>query len=63
MLMEEAGRIGICSDFFFFFGGPEPHLIRYIKEGHCGETPRSLFFRDAGGWGKTCMPFDDISTT
>lgn len=62
MLIEEAGRIGICSDCFFFWEDPEPHLIRYIKEGHCGETLRSLFLGMAAV-GETCMPFDDISTT
>lgn len=46
ILIEEAGRIGICSDYVFW--GPEPHLIRYIKgiaERHLGR----YFF--GGGFG------------
>lgn len=43
------------------FGGPGPHLIRYIKgiaERHLGH-----YFLEGLVGGETCMPFDDIPTT
>lgn len=48
ILIEEAGRIGICSDHVFW--GPRTTFDQVYK-GHCGETPRSLFFGgfSAGG--------------
>lgn len=47
--VDRGGRSHWNMQRLCFTGVPEPHLIRYIKEGHYGETPRSLFFRDGGG--------------
>lgn len=46
ILIEEAGRIGICSDYVFW--GSRTTFDQVYK-GHCGETPRSLFL-GGGFW-------------